>query len=133
MVLIRRDVSEVRWTALWLLPKQSNPEYWNNLFKNLKAFFYGMGRSDLIEALDIIIYEKIEKPMGVPLQSVLITYKNLPFHNSFTRSRNPLYKGVNIYKYTVSSWLDEIEQWGFEQAMILEKEILFSLPSRQWV
>lgn len=133
MALIKRDASELRYNALFLLPKQSNPDYYVMLFKNAKAFFYGMKRPDLVEDLNFIINEKIEKVMGSPISHLLLTYKNLPYLNSFTRSKHPLYHNMNIYKYTLQTWLEEIEDWIFRQVTSLENQIRFSLPSKQYI
>jgi hypothetical protein len=133
MGVIKRDNNELRYNSLWLLPKQMNPDYYGNLFKNAKAFFYGMNRYDLVEDMDFIINEKIEKVMGCPISLVLITYKNLPALNSFTRSKHPLYATMNIYKYTIQGWLDEIEGWIFREAQKLEGEIRFTIPAKQFV
>jgi hypothetical protein len=133
MPIIRRDNQELRYNAIWLLPKQNNPDYWTNFFRNIRAFFYGFQREDLLEALDTMIYEMLEKPMGAKLPTILIVYKNLKFHNAFTRSKNPLYAGVNIYKYTLEEWLNEIENWCFKQVITLEPEIRFQTPARQHI
>lgn len=133
MPVIRREVNELRFNSLMLLPKQGNVDYYMMLFRNSKNFFYGMQRPDLAEDLDYIIKEKIEKVMGCDIQHVLITYKNLPTLNSFTRSKNPLYANGNIYKYTMQKWLDEIEEWCFRNIFDLEKQIRFTTPARQFV
>jgi hypothetical protein len=132
MGLIRRDLNELRYNSIWLLSKQDS-DYFPNLFKNSKAFFYGMGREDLVEELDKMIKEKIEDIMGADIEMVLYVYKNLPFINAFTRSKNPLYADIDIYKYTITSWLNEIERFIFQQAVTLEGQIRFSLPSRQFI
>ncbi len=133
MGIIRREQSELRFNSLWLLEKQNNPDYHIQLFKNAKAFFLGMKRPDLLEDLNFIIKERIEKIMGTPISQILITYKNLPYLNSFTRSKNPLYTGQNIYKYTLQEWLDDIETWIFQKAMELEGEIRFTTVARQFI
>lgn len=133
MPLLKRDASELRFNSLMLLPKQNNPDYYTMLFRNAKAFFYGMQRPDLSEDLDYIIKEKIEKIMGANISSVLLTYKNLPTLNSFTRSKLHQFKNYNIYKYTIQGWLDEIENWIFQQVIELEPQIRFLTPARQWV
>lgn len=133
MPIIRRDGNELRFNSLFLLPKQHNPDYYVMLFKNAKSFFYGMNRPDLVEDLDFIINEKIEKVMGTNIQNILHTYKNLPYLNSFTRSRQAQYSKINIYKYTIQSWLDAIEEWIFRQVVSLEGQIRFTTPARQFV
>lgn len=133
MPIIRRDANELRYNSLWLLPKQNNPDYYAMLIKNAKGFFYGMNRPDLVEDLNYIIKEKIEKTMGAELNNVLLTYKNLPTLNSFTRSKQTQYSKINIHKYTIQTWLDEIEEWIFRQIVRLEGEIRFTTPARQFV
>lgn len=133
MPIIRRDINELRYNAIWLLPKDGNPNYYKMLFKNAKAFFYGMEQDQLIEELDIMIKEKIERPMGASINWVLNVYKNLPTHNSFTRSKNPIYDNMNIYKETLSNWLDEVEAWVFQKVIELEHEIRFTTPARQYI
>ena len=133
MTLIKRDNSELRFNSLWLLPKYNNPDYYTNLFKNAKAFFYGMNHPELVNDLNYIIKMKIETVMSCPINLVLITYKNLPTLNSFTRSKNPLYANLNIYKYTIQSWLDEIENWIFQKAQSLEGEIRFTMQPKQFI
>jgi len=128
-----KDGNETRWTSLFLLPKSGNSDYWVMLFKNFKVLCYGLGRGELPEQLDFIIHEKIEKPMGSNIHHILLVYKNLPTLNSFTRSKNPMYAGTNVYKYTIQGWLDEIEQWIFQSVVELEEGIRFSAPPKFWV
>jgi len=133
MTLIKRDINELRYNSIWLLSKEGNPDYYKQLIRNAKAFFYGMGRPDLIEELNQYIKTEIEDMMGTSINNVLIAYKNLPYLNSFTRSQNPIYADMNIYKYTIEEWLDKIEEWIFEQAIQLEPEIRFTTPARQFI
>lgn len=133
MPLIRRDNNELRYNAIWLLPKQQNPDYYLMLFKNSKALFYGVNREDLVRDLDLIIHHKIEKVMGVSIHNLLLTYKNLPYLNSFTRSKNSQYASLNIYKYTIMGWLDEIEQWVFKRCVEIEPNIRFNAPPIKYV
>jgi hypothetical protein len=132
MSLIKRDINELRYNSIWLLTKE-DPNYYANLLKNTKAFFYGMGREDLVKKLDLLIKIRIEEVMGTSIELVLHVHKNLPFLNAFTRSKNPLYADINIYKYTLTAWLNEIEQWIFQQAIELEEEIRFTTPARQFI
>jgi len=132
MGLIKRDVNELRYNSIWLLSKE-DPNYYANLFKNTKAFFYGMGKEDLAKEMDVKIKNQIEEVMGTSIELILYVHKNLPFLNAFTRSKNPLYADINIYKYTITAWLNEIEQWIFQNVIELEGEIRFTLPSRQFI
>jgi hypothetical protein len=133
MPLYRRDANELSYNAIFLLSKIGNPNYWNQFFKNVRQFFYGFHRQDLIETLDLIIYEKIERVMGIKINMFLIVYKNLPAHNSFTHSKNPVYKEMPIYKSTMEEWLDEIERWAIEQVMMLSVQIRWTTPARQYI
>ena len=92
-----------------------------------------MGREDLVKEMNYQIKSKIEDIMGTNIELVLYVHKNLPFLNAFTRSKNPLYADMNIYKYTITAWLNEIEQWIFRQAIELEGEIRFTISARQWI
>lgn len=130
---IRRDLNELRYNSILLLPKQGNSEYWATLFRNAKNFFIGMNREDLVEQLNYIIYEKIERIMSADINHILFTYKNLPFLNSFTRSKNPVYAEMNIYKYTIKTWLEQIETWVFQKVIELEGEIRFTIPAKQFI
>jgi hypothetical protein len=132
MGLIKRDINELRYNSIWLLTKE-DPNYYANLFKNAKAFFYGMDRKKLVDEMDKMIKNNIEEVMGASIELVLYVHKNLPFLNAFTRSKNPLYADINIYKYTITAWLNEIEQWIFQQAIELEGEIRFTTPARQFI
>lgn len=132
MSLLKRDINEVRFNALWLLSRE-DPNYFANLFKNAKAFFYGMGREDLVKEMNQKIKGDIEDIMGTTIELVLYVHKNLPFLNAFTRSKNPLYADMNIYKYTITAWLNEIETFIFQQAIGLEGEIRFTISARQWI
>ena len=133
MPLVKRDLNELRYNSLFLLPKDSNPNYYKMLIKNFKAFAYGMNREDLIDDLDFIIREKIEKVMGVSMNQLLMVYKNLPYLNSFTRSKNPMYENMNIYKFTMEKWLEEVEDYVFRKAIQLEGQISFQTPARQFI
>lgn len=132
MGIIRRDNNELRYNSIWLLSKE-DPNYWANLFKNTKAFFYGMERKDLVKEMEYQIKSNIEDIMGTNIELILYVHKNLPFLNAFTRSKNPLYADINIYKYTITAWLTELEQWIFQNVIELEDNIRFSLPSRQFI
>lgn len=133
MTLIKRDMNELRLNSIFLLPKDNNPNYYIMFFKNIKSFFYGMARPDLVEDLDFIIKQKIELIMGAEINNVLMTYKNILYLDGFTRSKNPLYQNLNIYKYSIQGWLDEIEQWCLMRVMELEPEIRFTLPAKQYI
>lgn len=132
MTLLRRDQNELRFNSLFLLSR-SDSNYWKDLFRNAKAFFWGMDRDDLVKELYDMIETLIEKPMGSDIDTVLNVHKNLPTLNSFTRSRNPLHLGENIYKSTITRWLTEIETFIFRTAMSLEEQITFTTPARQFV
>lgn len=132
MGLIRRDLNELRYNSLWLLTKE-DPAYYQNLIKNAKAFFYGMGREDLVDELEKEIKAKIETIMGADINLILQVYKNLPYLNAFTRSKNPTYNHINIHKYTIKQWLEEIERWIFQNTIQLEPEIRFTTPARQFI
>lgn len=130
--LVKRDSNEQKLTALLLLDRGS-PNYYQQLFRRAKDFFYGMQREDLVEKLDYIIQKKIEEVMGVPISNILLVYKNMPALNSFTRSRNPTFKNVNVYKQTIQTWLDEIENWIFMQVWSLEHSIRYTLPAKTYI
>ena len=130
---MKRDNNEQRFNAIFLLEKQGNPDYYKSLFKNTRAFFYGMKREDLIEELNKLISLKIEKPMGATINIVLFVFKNLPYLNSFTKSRITGKQEEYIYKHTLERWLDEIEAWIFKEVTTLEEQIIFSSPPKQWV
>ena len=115
-----------------MLSKES-PTYFEDLFKNAKAFFFGMGREDLVKKMDDMINYKIEDIMGADIELVLYVYKNLPHLKAFTRSKNPIYADINIYKYTLAKWLKEIETFIFQEAIGLEGYIRFSSSARQWL
>jgi len=132
MSLIKRDMSELRFNSLWLLSR-ADPNYYADLFKNAKAFFYGMDKEDLVKEMDAMIKNRIEDVMGTSIELVLYVHKNLPFLNAFTRSKNPLYSDINIYKYTITDWLNEIQNWIFQQAMELEGQIRFTTVARQFI
>jgi len=132
MGLIKRDINELRYNSIWLLTKE-DPNYYANLLKNSKAFFYGMDRADLVKEMEKMIKDRIEDIMGTSIELILYVHKNLPFLNAFTRSKNPLYADINIYKYTITAWLNEVEQWVFQQAIELEGEIRFTTPARQFI
>ena len=129
----KRDNNELRYNALMLLPKDGNPNYYKMLFRSAKNFFFGMRRPDLVEDLDYLIYEMIEKPMGTNINVFLMVYKNQPHLTAFTRSTNPAYQFVDIRKYTQQDWLDKIEEWIFKNVIELEEEIRFTLPAKTYI
>lgn len=133
MPIVKRDNNELRLNSILLLPKSHNPDYYAMLFKNTKSFFYGMQRPDLVEDLNYLIKKKIEEVMGADIQEVIITYKNLPSLNSFTRSKLVQYQNINIYKFQIQRWLDEIEEWLFQKVLELEPEIRFTLPAKTYI
>lgn len=131
--LIKRDVNELRYNSIWLLTKEGNNDYYKQLLRNAKALFYGMQQTKLIDELNQLVEDKIEKIMGTSINNIFLAYKNLPYLNSFTRSKNPLYADINIYKYTIEQWFDEIEDWIFQKAITLEADIRFTTPARQFI
>lgn len=132
MPIAKRDNNELRYNSIWLLSKSGNPDYYKQLFRNSKGFFFGMGRADLVKELDKKINQKIEKKLGVDIHYALLLYKNLPYLNSFTRCKGS--DGCDdIRKYDIERWLDSIEKWIFETIISLEGEIIFSIPPKQYV
>lgn len=88
-----------------------------------------MDRQDLVKELNYLIWKEIERKMGVPVSYVLLTYKNLPHSNAYTKSKNPEYIDVKIYKHTLSQWLKTVEDWIFSKLVELEPEIRFTESS----
>lgn len=131
--LIKRDNNELRFNAIWLLEKNDNNEYYENLIKNAKAFFFGMKRPDLSKELDEIIEEKIEKKIGMNINHLLMLYKHMKRIKSFTKCRNPDEEEKRVYKFEIKIMLDEIESWIFQKAITLEKQIRFSSTPRQHI
>lgn len=119
------DINAEKWFSCWKLNSLANPEYYEQLFRNFKSLVAGMGRTDLIYELNEKLHEKIEKPMGTTYQSVLYVYKNLPSLNAFTKSLNPEYPTEYVRKYTIKTWLEEIEEWIFNELVSLEPLIKF--------
>ena len=114
------------------MTKEGNPVYYKNLFRNTKNFFFGMKKEDLINELDILIRDKLEKRMGANIQQILLVYKNLPYMNSFTCAKHG--DDVDyVYKFTIEKWLDEIEKWIMQKVIELEPLIRFSSPVKQFV
>jgi hypothetical protein len=133
MVLLKRDNNELRYNSIWLLEKRGNPDYYKQLIRNAKGLFYGLEREDLVKELDKYIKYKIENKMGAKIQYVLLIYKNLPYLNSYTRSKIIGNEWRDIHKYDLETWLDEIEKWIFQHVIVLEPEIIFSTPPRQFI
>lgn len=131
--LIKRDNNELRFNAIWLLEKNDNNEYYENLIKNARAFFFGMKRPDLSKELDEIIEEKIEKKIGMNINHLLMLYKHMKRIKSFTKCRNPDEEEKRVYKFEIKIMLDEIESWIFQKAITLEKQIRFSSTPRQHI
>jgi len=123
--MIRSDPNEQKYYTIWKL-SPFQPNYWETLFKYSRAFFYGMGHQEFIDELDRLIKIEIEDKMGAKIQFVLMVYENLPFLNSFTKSRNPMYENMYIYKYTIREWLTNIEDWIYERLAECEPEIRFT-------
>jgi hypothetical protein len=131
--LIKRDNNELRYNAIWLLEKDGNPNYYKNLIKNAKAFFFGMEKEEYIAELDKKIKDVLEERVGVDINTILLVYKNLPYLNSYTKSKREAEREEYIYKYTIENWLDEIEVWIFRKAITLEKHIRFTIAPKQHV
>ena len=122
---ITYDIRSEKWLSIWKLNELANPNYYETLFKYFKSLCMSMGRLDLIRELDDLIDEKVSKPMGSPIQLVLFTYKNLPALNSITKSRNPDFKREYVTKMELKKWLDEVEEWIFEEVTGFEGKIRF--------
>ena len=131
--LIKRDNNELRYNAIWLLDKQGNPSYYQNLIKNTRAFFYGMKREDLDKELNQKIKELVENQTGMDITHTLLVYKHMQRIKDFTKSRKIGEEETRIYKYMLQAWLDELEKWIFRTAIRIEKEIRFSTPPKQYV
>ncbi len=123
--MIREDINQVKYALIWKL-SPFQPNYWETLFKYTRAFFYGMDRQKLITELDTKIKVGVEDKMGTPIHFVLMVYENLPCLNSFTKSRNPSWENMYIYKYTIREWLTEIEDWIYQKLTEIEPEIRFT-------
>ena len=123
--MIREDPNQYRWQAIYSL-NEFQPKYWHTLFKYAESFFGAMRRPELIDEMTKMIRVKVEIPMGSPIYLILYTYDNLPSLNAFTRSLNPAFEGKYIYKYTIESWLKEIERWIFQRIMEIEPTIRFT-------
>ena len=122
---MREDVNQIKYYTIWKL-SPFQPNYWETLFKYTKAFFIGMGHPELVAELNKKIRLEVEDKMGTEISFVLMTYENLPFLNSFTKSKNPELENLYIYKYTIREWLTGIEDWIYEQLGNLEPEIRFT-------
>jgi len=123
-MVLRLDVNESKWTAIWGL-SPFMPQYNRTLFKYARSLFASMNRTDLIEDLDQKL-ALIEKKMGTRMAYVFWVYENLPALNSFTKSRNPTYEDHYIHKHTIATWFQEIEDWIFEKLVELEQYIRFT-------
>jgi hypothetical protein len=130
MVLMRRDNAELRYNSILLLSKRDNPDYYKELIRNTKLFLYGMKRTDLVTEFEKQIEVEVEKKSGNSIDYILLVYKNLPYLNSFTKNK---LTEEYIYKYELQKWLDKVEEWVFKTIMILEQDIRFVAPPKQWV
>jgi hypothetical protein len=130
MVLMRRDNAELRYNSILLLSKRDNPDYYKELIRNTKIFLYGMKREDLVLEFEEQIKDNIEKKSGSSIDYILLVYKNLPHLNSFTKNR---LTEEYIYKHELQKWFDKVEEWVFKKLMILEQDIRFVAPPKQWV
>lgn len=130
MTLVRRDNNELRYNSIFLLEKKGNPDYYKELIRNTKAFFYGMRREDLLKEMNVLIKRKIEEKVGSKINYVLMVYANLTYYNSFTKQK---YTGEYIFKHQLMTWFDELEEWIFRQVTLLEQDIRFVTPPKQWV
>jgi hypothetical protein len=92
-----------------------------------------MAREDYIKELEKQICHKVERKLGSSIQNILLTYKNLPYLNSFTRNQADANNTTRIYKYEIERWLDEIEKWIFQTVIQLEPQIIFSIPPKQYI
>jgi len=119
------DIKSEKWLSIWKLNELANPNYYETLFKYFKSLCLSMGRLDLIEELDLLIEDKIEKPMGANIQLVLYTYKNLPALNSITKSNNIDYEYEYVRKIDIKKMLDEVEEWLFQKVTEFEGKIRF--------
>lgn len=122
---ISYDINSEKWLSIWKLNKLANPDYYETMRKYYENLCKSLGREDLIQELNNLIQEKIEKPLGNKWQNILITHKNLPSLNSITKSHNPEYPEEYIYKYQLNEWLESIEKHIFNQLVQLEKNIRF--------
>jgi len=86
-----------------------------------------LNRPDLIEEMDNMVKELIEKPMGANLDTVQMIYKNMPYLNSFTRTQSEYIDemGMRIYKWQIKERFEKIIDWMFIQLVALEPEIKF--------
>ena len=132
-MLVKRDNNELRYNSIWLLQKQGNSDYYRQLFRNTKGFFYGMGREDLIDEMNKVIYETLERKLGAKIDQILLTYKYLPSPNSFTRSKVAGKESIDVRKFDLERWFDEVENWIFKAVITLEPDIMFSLLPKQYI
>jgi len=131
MPIIRRDNNEMRYNSILLLEKNGNPNYYEQLIRNTKLFFYGLGKPDLVDEMQIIIEEKLENRLGRKYNHILFIYKNFRQLKSFTRPVNKPFE--KIHKYEIKIWLDEVEEWILRKVSEQEKHIRYTTTAKQWV
>ncbi|CAK0747185.1 hypothetical protein CCP1ISM_260002 [Azospirillaceae bacterium] len=130
MSLIKRDNNELRYNSIFLLTKQGNPDYYKELIRNSRAFFYGMRREDLNDEMNNFIKKNIEKRCGKSIDYVLLIYR---YMNNFKNFMMNPHTEKYIYKQELNKWLDQLEQWIFINVVKLEDNIRFTIPPKQWV
>jgi hypothetical protein len=118
------DINSEKWLSLWKLNKLM-PDYHETLRKYFINLAASLQHYELIKELETLIKKKIEEPMGASWAQILYVYKNLPYLNSMTKSKNPEYPHEYVMKYEMRDWLESIEQWIYTKLIELEPEIRF--------
>lgn len=122
---IKYDFNAEKYKLLYSMSKLSHPDYYQDLIRQFKSLAYSMGDEEGIRILNDKIYRTIEKPIGRPINVILMTYKNMPALNSMSRVYNEEAPKPYIYKYELKGLLDAIEDYIFERAQRYEGSIRF--------
>lgn len=124
------DIKSEKWLSIWKLNPLGDPDYYEKLFKYFRSLCHSMNQQGLVEVMEEKIKTTVEERMGTELSMVLYVYKNLPALNSMTRSKSPTYHQEYVYKSEIKRWLDDIEEWIFDELVGFETSIRFRESQR---
>lgn len=119
------DINSEKWLSIWKLNKYM-PDYHETLRKYFINLVGSLKHFELIKELESLIKQHLETPMGATWSQILYVYKNLPYLNSMTKSKNPEYPKEYVMKYELREWLEIIEKWIYSKLIELEPEIRFT-------
>lgn len=127
MSMIRPTFQENVYQTLFQL-EPDRPFYYQYVFRLGRSLFISTGQQDLVEQLDMMISEIIEKPLNAPLIAVIQAFYNPRFmmsKNAFTKIGDSINQKV-VTRWEIQVRLEHIKDWVYNEATKISPMIRFT-------